>query len=98
MRRKLIILAGAFVLLNTIDIILTLMIVKVGGGTELNPIMAKVLGMPTPAIIAFKVLGSAIMMTALLLLPSRFYKLQYSVLRVVTAVMVGVVLFNITGL
>jgi len=48
-------LVAAFVGLNTLDIMLTLIFVVNGASAEGNPIMAKVLAMPLHGILLFKV-------------------------------------------
>ncbi len=87
-----------FILLNIIDLFLTLAIVGSGNGYEFNPIMRSVLTLPLPTILVFKVGGSLLVVTYLGLLPNKFERLRLSVLTMIVGFMAGVVLFNTVGI
>ena len=59
-------LAVLFVALNVVDICLTLYFVGNGTSTELNPLIAKVLTLPLPLILAYKIIVPIILVTALI--------------------------------
>jgi hypothetical protein len=85
----------SFVVLNALDLLLTLLIVG-KGGLELNPIIRLTIGAGIPVAAAFKIGGSGIVAWLL-------YRLgRKAILRVATLLMLGVCLFNtvvlITGL
>ncbi len=86
-----------FILLNILDLFLTLSIVGGGHGYELNPIMRNVLTLPLPTILVFKVGGSLVAVAYLGLLPAKFERLRLSVLTMLVGFMAGVVLFNTVG-
>jgi len=87
-----------FILLNILDLFLTLTIVGGGHGYELNPIMRNVLTLPLPTIFVFKVGGSLMAVLYLGLLPTKFERLRLSVLTMLVGFMAGVVLFNTVGI
>jgi len=93
-------LVAAFVGLSALDIILTLIFIK-GGAIELNPIMAKVLMLPLPVIVAYKV-GLPLIFGTILVVLDRYSMVAriarpVVILQVVVILMVGVCLFNICG-
>lgn len=101
-------LAIAFVGLNVLDIGLTLYFVGTGASYELNPVMARVLALPLPAVIAYKSILPAILVAGLLGI-SRHPALEKvgffswalrsgPVVLALVAVEAGVCLFNLTGL
>ncbi len=94
--RRLLILAVAYVVLNVVDIVLTLYMVKDNGGTELNPFMAYMLKQPLWTCIGWKVFGSALAASAILILPKRLLQFKYDVMILLVALMVGIVAFNMT--
>jgi hypothetical protein len=94
-------LAIAFVGLNVLDIGLTLYFVGTGVSTELNPVMARVLALPLPAVIAYKTVLPAILVAGLLGISKHPAVRRFNVgrvLAIVVAVEAGVCLFNLTGL
>ena len=96
-RRLSVTLAIAFVILNLVDILVTLYVLKGQGGTELNPIMSFFLQQPTYVSVAIKVFGSALV--ALLLLDMRS-KWEQQVTSILFALVIGislVCLFNLVG-
>ncbi len=93
--RRLIILAISYVILNVVDIALTLFIVNGNGGTELNPFIAQMLHSPILAV-GWKFFGSAIAATAILILPKRLLQFKYDVMILLVALMLGIVAFNMT--
>jgi hypothetical protein len=98
----------AFIGLNALDIGLTLYFVGTGVSTELNPVMARVLALPLPAVISFKTILPAILVAGLLGINTHteleklgLFSLAVRarwVLLVMVAVEAGVCLFNMTGL
>lgn len=92
------ILITAFVLLNAVDILLTLHQVGNGNGTELNPIMAIIIKQPAYISIAYKIVGSAVFAVLVTQLPGKFKRLAPSILRIVVACMALVCLLNIIGM
>jgi hypothetical protein len=94
-------LAVAFVLLNALDIALTLQFIWHGTGRELNPVMASVLTLPVSIVVAYKVLVPAFFMVMLLIL-SRLPVLHWIkwnlILISLTALETGICLFNTAGL
>lgn len=60
-------LAGAFVALNALDIGLTLHFVGIGVSTEVNPMMVKVLTLPLPLIITYKVVVPLVLVAAVIM-------------------------------
>lgn len=94
-------LAVAFVGLNVMDIGLTLYFVGTGASTELNPVMARVLALPLPAVIAYKTILPAILVAGLLGISRHPVVRRFNVgrvLAIVVAVEAGVCLFNLAGL
>ena len=99
--RKMKRLVAAFVGLNTLDIILTLIFVGNGIGTELNPVMAKVLTLPLPAVLLYKIGLPALFGLALIALdriPVARIVHPRGVLKLVVILTAGVCLFNLGGL
>lgn len=95
-----------FVGLSTLDIALTFLLVTYGMGMELNPIMAKVLSLPLPVIIAYKIGLPLIIGLALYLFnrnlaanPSRHGMVRPEwVLKVIVIGLAAVCVFNISGM
>jgi len=95
-------LAVLFVVLNALDIGLTLYFVRNGVSTELNPIMVKVLALPLPLILTYKVLLPAVLVTALIAI-GKFQVVRKKfniklVLVLLVGIEAGICLFNLTGL
>jgi hypothetical protein len=95
-------LAVLFVALNALDIGLTLHFVGNGTSTELNPIMVKILTLPLPMILLYKILLPAILVTVLLAL-NRFPIVRRKInMRLILVLLVGgeigICLFNLSGL
>ncbi|MDD5512015.1 MAG: DUF5658 family protein [Dehalococcoidales bacterium] len=95
-------LAILFVALNALDIGLTLHFVGNGTSTELNPIMVKILALPLPIILLYKIVLPAILVTALIGL-NRFQIVRRKInMKLILVLLVGgeigICLFNLTGL
>ena len=89
-------LAWAFVFLNTIDILSTLVIMR--NGVELNPIIALLLKQPFYVAIMVKVLGSAAGVCVLLALSKKY---EQTVFRTLFGLVLGmgfICTFNLVGL
>lgn len=94
-------LALTFVLLNGIDIALTLYFVGSGVSYELNPLMAKVLAWPLPLILVFKILVPAGLVLCMLQISKYLHwdKLNFrTVLIAIVACELSICLFNLSGL
>jgi len=95
-------LAVLFVALNVADIYLTLHFVGNGASTEINPIMAKVLNLPLPLILTYKIIVPIILVTALIaigrLRPVKQRMNVKLVLVLLVGIETGICLFNLTGL
>lgn len=94
-------LAIAFILLNILDICLTLYFVGHGISTELNPVMARVLTYPIIVILAYKILLPTLFMVAILWLSSQpiAQRVNWNLILVLLVVAEsGICLFNLTGL
>jgi uncharacterized membrane protein YGL010W len=95
-------LAILFVALNALDIGLTLHFVGNGTSTELNPIMVKILALPLPMILLYKILLPIVLISALVAL-NRFRIIRQKfniglILILLVSGETGVCLFNLTGL
>ena len=94
-------LVAAFVGLSTLDIVLTLIFVSYGISTELNPIMAKVLTLPLPVILLYKI-GLPLLFGLALIAISKTHANPIvrprGVLMLVVIILTGVCLFNVGGL
>jgi len=91
-------LAISFVVLNALDLYLTLTFVGSGMATELNPIMAKVLTWPWYSILLFKIVLPAVLAYAVILTAGRVSKCSaYSVLSLLVAAEFGICVFNLAG-
>jgi len=89
--RQAAIMALAFVALNALDLLLTMLILR-SGGTELNPIISATLEMGIPATVVLKVGLSAAFAWLM-------YRLRREgALRLATFMILGVCLFNAVGL
>ena len=84
-------LAIAFMVFNALDLLLTLVILELGGA-EVNPIMRFVFEQPLPVVVAFK-MGLGGVAVALLM----WRKLEWP-LKVIAYTMIGLCLFNASGL
>ncbi len=94
-------LAIAFVLLNIIDIGLTLYFVRHGISTEINPIMAQILSYSLPIVLAYKVLLPALFMAAILTLSYQLVLRRINWILILILLVAGeclVCLFNLTGI
>ncbi len=88
-------LASSFILLNVLDVVLTILGLR-GGGYELNPLMRYLIGHDTYLFLALKVCGSMVAVALLLL-----FGKHISVGRILIGldtVMLGVVAFNLISL
>jgi hypothetical protein len=95
------IIGEVFVGLNVVDIGLTLCIVGAGIGTEINPVMAKILALPVLLIIAYKFLLPVTLVVCVLLIGKWLNLHKINVRRVLitlVALEAGVCLFNLAGL
>jgi uncharacterized membrane protein YGL010W len=95
-------LAILFVALNALDIGLTLHFVGNGTSTELNPIMVKILALPLPMILLYKIVLPIILVAALIGL-NRFQIVRRKInMKLILVLLVGgeigICLFNLTGL
>lgn len=94
-------LAIAFVLLNILDIGLTLYFVGHGISTELNPVMAHVLTYPLLAILAYKVIVPILFMSIILWLSLQptSQRVNWNLILILLVVAESAIcLFNLTGL
>ena len=94
-------LAIACVLLNILDIGLTLYFVGHAIGTELNPIMAHVLTYPLPVVLAYKIFLPVSFMATILWLNHQptLQRVNWNLILVLLVVAEsGICLFNLTGL
>lgn len=94
-------LAVAFILLNALDIALTLYFVGHGVSTELNPIMARVLKFSLPLVLTYKVLVPALLVTIILILSKQaiLRRINWTlILTLLVAGEAGICLFNTAGL
>jgi hypothetical protein len=94
-------LVAAFVGLNVLDITLTMIFVGMGTSTEINPVMARVLTWPLPAILFFKAVVPLMLGLALIALdkiPAARIVRPRAVLLALVLFMAGVCLFNLNGL
>ena len=94
-------LVAAFVGLSTLDIILTLIFVGSGSSIELNPYMAKILTLPLPVILLYKVGLPVLLGLALIALdksPAARIVHPRGALKLVVVILAGVCLFNLGGL
>ncbi len=71
-RNRMIVMAGLFVLLNAIDIWLTLIILNSGYGIEANSIMAWILTLPLASVLTIKIGLSFICAATIVLLADRY--------------------------
>jgi uncharacterized membrane protein YGL010W len=95
-------LAVLFVALNVLDIGLTLYFVGNGTSTELNPVMVKILALPLPMILLYKILLPIVLVSVLIAL-SRFRIIRQKfniglILVLLVGGEIGICLFNLTGL
>ncbi len=91
----------AFVLLNILDIALTLYFVGHGISTELNPIMVRVLTFPLPMILAYKIFLPVLFMATILFLSYQpvLERVNWKLILVLLVVAESAIcLFNLTGL
>lgn len=89
-------LAGSFVGLSALDATLTKVAV-VNGGYELNPVMRHMLEQPEWIFWALKLGGAVVCALVLLLLARRFPCPIKRIFTLLTAIMLGVCLFNLVG-
>lgn len=93
-------LALAFILLNALDIALTLYFVGRGVSTELNPVMSRVLSYSLPAVLAYKVLVPALLVVIIIILSKQaMFRVKWNLILVMLVVgEAGICLFNTTAL
>lgn len=95
-------LAVLFVALNALDIGLTLYFVGNGTSTELNPVMVKILALPLPMILLYKILLPIVLVSALIVLNRfRIIRQRFNMKLILVLLVggeIGICLFNLTGL
>ena len=95
-------LAVLFVALNALDIGLTLYFVGNGTSTELNPIMVKVLALPLPMVLLYKILLPVVLVSTLVAFNKfRIIRQKFNVGLILVLLIggeIGICLFNLTGL
>lgn len=96
-RYKMILLAGFFVILNAIDLWITLVVLEPGTGMELNPFIAWVLTLPLPSAVIIKI-GLSVLLSTLIVLVSRRFPIHcHRVLVVLSVAMLVVLFINTVG-
>lgn len=94
-------LVALFVSLSAVDIALTLHFVGNGTASEINPVMARVLELPLPAILAYKMLVPLVLGAALIWLdklPVARIARPRAILKLSVVILAGVCMFNLCGL
>jgi hypothetical protein len=91
------ILAIAFVILNVLDILVTLNQVSSGAATEVNPIMSAIINHSAWFSILYKVVLAVMVSTLLILASQRYERFALSTLRLLVGCIAGVCMFNIVG-
>jgi len=93
-------LAATFVGLNALDLALTLYFIY-HGSFELNPIMVKILALPLPLALAYKILIPTLLITIMVLFSRLPMLRHFGWKRVMWLLVIGqsaICLFNLTGL